>query len=111
MFQALINQSYLFCSLLLTVHFIAGFTSTATTAIEGISMFGPLAATVCAVLVSIPFRYPGSLPTTIDRSRRLSEGHVEGVQRGGSSSAPAKLRGNDGDLPARAVTGILGVSV
>ncbi|KAF2195884.1 hypothetical protein K469DRAFT_744315 [Zopfia rhizophila CBS 207.26] len=104
------NHLYLFCSLLLAAHFIAGFAGTAETAetgMEGILMFGPLALTLCAALVYIPFRYrpsSGVLPTR-------SAGGGDIARRGRSSSAPVVPKDNDGDLGVRAMTGILGVVV
>ncbi|KAF2467330.1 uncharacterized protein BDR25DRAFT_70766 [Lindgomyces ingoldianus] len=99
---------YLFCSLLLAAHFIAGFVGNTTNATEGIQMFGPLAATVCAVLVYIPFRYHSSSNEAV-RLGRLRQGSGEGVQHRWSNSRDLDVRGNDGDLGVRGNDRDLGV--
>ncbi|KAF2264755.1 hypothetical protein CC78DRAFT_579995 [Lojkania enalia] len=103
------SHLYLFCSLLLTAHFIAGFVGTERITTEGIKMFGPLAASICAALVYIPFRYRGS---SSGDAYPLGRSRQEGEQRRRSNSAPVQPRENDGDLGVRAVTtGTLGVGI
>jgi hypothetical protein len=47
---------YLFTTLLLAVHFNVGFVQTTDKGLESIITFGPLVLTLCAALMSIPFR-------------------------------------------------------
>lgn len=54
------RRLYLFCTLLVSAHFVVGFTGpfdTIQEATKGIFIFGPLVTTLSAGLVYIPFRY------------------------------------------------------
>lgn len=94
------------------MHFIAGFAGTAENATEGILMFGPLASTVCAALVYIPFRnVAGRTVITAAELRPMGRGGGDAMQRGRSNSAPTVPEGNSDPSVRATMTGILGVVV
>jgi hypothetical protein len=112
----LTRARYLFCTLLLAVHFNVGFVQTTDKGLDGIVTYGPLVFTLCAALMSIPFRKRSRRTTTNlalndlpTPTRQETSSRLDGNISNDSNSPSIADSSSESDIdPSRIAAGVTG---